>query len=703
MSNGDDKQSSISFNIVTYWLQGRIGDDWQNLESQERVQDASTRFKALRDGGQYDELRLVEATLSAFTKDTQYRTVAHYISEASVQAGYQPASDTDLFTRAPAESDEEELEDEGTPRQTDTETKPQQAATEAETAPASAGKAPWPTGESIDHPLRQPKEEAQASVFPDETEDRTAKGKDAPSATAAERPADEHLVELPDFLNPAHEDDAPPRKRRKRKILLPVLLVLVVAGLAAMWMQAPTSERDHILQRLQEKWQNLISHTQDMLSDAPAPPPPSSAEVSSDDTMATASSAPVGAPRVDFVPPAAQDDIPDEPPKRVFILRTKAASSLPADQKTAAATPPKDLSLPKDDIATKTEPAALSELKGPAARLTYFSQKLGRAIEQGETGDIQSQLDQWPADIPLRRARFQVVDKWGAGDRSVMDHALLNHQWDAAGLLADRDLQPSAYLVHQAFNASPSAPYAGIRDFLLKNSLGLNREWQGETPLLSALDQKDDGLFQSLLDHGAKPGQITSRGRSAIAELRASGSNEQLIRAVLAQFGGSYRKLMLGFDWLTHLNTAKDRLGPCHPFQNGLTACKLRTVPPYPLADVAIAQFDRKQDGRLIAIQIDSKRLSNETEARDTFTDVVKRIEDILPADHIGFSARNTGTEQQALFSSLSPAPRSAPYFAYWSDEDRHRPVFVHASLNSLDEDSGYYRILIGNPFYRPN
>jgi len=59
----------------TFWIQGRTGRYWQNLESLESDQTAIIRLGALISQDRYDELRLVQAQVSAITGDTTYTNI----------------------------------------------------------------------------------------------------------------------------------------------------------------------------------------------------------------------------------------------------------------------------------------------------------------------------------------------------------------------------------------------------------------------------------------------------------------------------------------------------------------------------------------------------------------------------------------------------------------------------------------------------
>lgn len=59
----------------TFWIQGRTGRYWQNLESLENDQTAIMRLGALISEDRYDELRLIQAQVSAITGETDYTNI----------------------------------------------------------------------------------------------------------------------------------------------------------------------------------------------------------------------------------------------------------------------------------------------------------------------------------------------------------------------------------------------------------------------------------------------------------------------------------------------------------------------------------------------------------------------------------------------------------------------------------------------------
>jgi len=59
----------------TFWIQGRTGRYWQNLESLESDQTAIVRLGTLISHDRYDELRLIQAQVSNITGETSYTNI----------------------------------------------------------------------------------------------------------------------------------------------------------------------------------------------------------------------------------------------------------------------------------------------------------------------------------------------------------------------------------------------------------------------------------------------------------------------------------------------------------------------------------------------------------------------------------------------------------------------------------------------------
>ena len=69
-----------------------------------------------------------------------------------------------------------------------------------------------------------------------------------------------------------------------------------------------------------------------------------------------------------------------------------------------------------------------------------------------------------------------------------------------------------------------------------------------------------------------------------------------------------------------------------------------------------------------------------------------------LPRDHIGVATRRVPTTM-SFWKALNPNVNAGQYIAYWSDDDKRRPVFVYLKLQGDRDKEGHYKIIIGNPF----
>ncbi|HAA91385.1 MAG TPA: hypothetical protein DCE33_03000 [Rhodospirillaceae bacterium] len=114
------------------------------------------------------------------------------------------------------------------------------------------------------------------------------------------------------------------------------------------------------------------------------------------------------------------------------------------------------------------------------------------------------------------------------------------------------------------------------------------------------------------------------------------------------------------------------------------------------------AQFDRRANNRLVALEIKSKPIPDRTsggdEARRRFEQVLRSIKSRLPKDHIGIATRQAPAGVP-FWEGLKPSVKAGEYHAYWSDDDKRRPIFGYLKLLGSDKKEGRYKIVIGNPF----
>lgn len=158
-----------------------------------------------------------------------------------------------------------------------------------------------------------------------------------------------------------------------------------------------------------------------------------------------------------------------------------------------------------------------------------------------------------------------------------------------------------------------------------------------------------------------------------------------------------YRKLTLGFRWEDTQETMSPAIDNCRPADSQFTVCRLRSTPRFEQLAGVIAQFDKLDGNRLVAIQIYGKPVKGEQDAIDQFEKIVNDIKATIPSEQKGFDTRR-GIKGAEFFSSLKEESNRASYFTYWPDNNGQFPVFVYAKLVALSNTEGYYHILVGKP-----
>lgn len=260
------------------------------------------------------------------------------------------------------------------------------------------------------------------------------------------------------------------------------------------------------------------------------------------------------------------------------------------------------------------------------------------------------------------------------------------------------DAAPDPALLHLlAESGRGEDALQGMR-ILLEHGVAADTLHEGLTPLMRAARRGDAALANLLMAFGADPARTADSGRMA-ADFAAESGNATLHEwLVVGARGPDYEKVMFGLSWYDTLETARDRIDVCKDVPGGFIACKLKAEPW--LADVGsvVAQFDRQAGDRLVALQLDSRLFGNDLEARRRFDEVIAEIEGRLPPRQHGFPVREIA-RGMPFFESLRPAVNAGEYFHYWPDESRTWPAYVHLKLVGHKPREGFYRIVIGNPF----
>ena len=334
--------------------------------------------------------------------------------------------------------------------------------------------------------------------------------------------------------------------------------------------------------------------------------------------------------------------------------------------------------------------------------LEIFEQELFSAIETNNVKLMRSLLLDRPELIQLDTITKFISDKFATGYRSAIDHSLLLGKYSMALELMNAGMVPSTKLFHQAISNYEQTDMQKIAIFLVKNGSELNTFYDGLTALMRAAFIGDRKLVTLMLTHGANPSTQTKVGMTA-AEFAAmhgdKGLHELLVFRAEAQ---KYDEIMLGFSWFDNIDSVRHKAKECKKADIRYLICTAKFTGW--LRDVANVevQFDSRAKNRLVAIKIKSKQLKDKSlhgiEARRRFEQVLKSIKMRLPRDHIGIATRQV-PKTMSFWEALNPNVNAGQYVAYWSDEDKRRPVFIYLKLQGDREKEGHYKIIIGNPF----
>lgn len=398
---------------------------------------------------------------------------------------------------------------------------------------------------------------------------------------------------------------------------------------------------------------------------------------------AKAPAQPVEPPRKPDAAPYGED--PDAPLETVEVAALEVR----------AAPPPAPPVTPR--VKPTPPPAPSSTPTAPSPSPDALAARIATAIDRGDAAEV-ARLADGLGRTQLASLTAVADDRYGAGERALVDYAVLRGRRRIADLLIERGLEPTPAALHAAIANADRPELAGTVDWLVERAVDVNARQEGLTPLMRAALRGRADLAGTLLAAGADPKATTEDGRVASDFARRAGRPALQETLLLAAQEERYRTLMLGFSWTDTLEGLTGRTEVCKDIGDDFTACKLTTDPWLDDAAVVVGQFDRRADGRLVALQIDSRPFTDPGVAKRRFEEVASAIESRLPSDHGGFTNRRA-PDGGSFFRALRPEINQGAYFGYWPDHDRARPVFVHLKLAGLDDARGFYRIVIGNPF----
>lgn len=343
-------------------------------------------------------------------------------------------------------------------------------------------------------------------------------------------------------------------------------------------------------------------------------------------------------------------------------------------------------------------PSKPAEPEIPPMDPRIFTAQLKSAIDAQDEGTVVALLGSPPPGFQLDDAKYAIEDGFGSGVRTALEQAALTGQEEIVRLLTGDGASIPPKLIHRIVQHADRPDLANMLGVLLEEGADPNGLADGLTPLMRAALRGDPETAYMLMAFGASPNAVSADGRLASDFAREAGRADLEERLVLAAGEGHYRDLMMGLSWSDTLASVRNRVEVCKDIGDDFTACKLQIDTWVGDAKVVVAQFDRKASDRLVAIQIDSQPFGSARAALAQFETARRAIQERVPTGHAGFVTSDIAS-METLFNDLRPEVNRGRYFSYWPDQDRRRPVFVHLKLAGLDENTGFYRIVIGNPF----
>lgn len=156
----------------------------------------------------------------------------------------------------------------------------------------------------------------------------------------------------------------------------------------------------------------------------------------------------------------------------------------------------------------------------PVERL--MERAISRAVEDGNERTLKALLlGGISPSLDLGKIRISVNDKWGSGERSLIDHAAYHGQIGIAKELMTLGLRPSPRVLHLAI-ANYAGEMPGIARVLIDGGADPNAVQDGLTPLMRAAIARNADLAKRLLDKGADATAKDPQGRSAASFVGAT-------------------------------------------------------------------------------------------------------------------------------------------------------------------------------------
>ena len=235
--------------------------------------------------------------------------------------------------------------------------------------------------------------------------------------------------------------------------------------------------------------------------------------------------------------------------------------------------------------------------------------------------------------------------------------------------------------------------------FLLSLDGSLNAPHAGLTPLMRAAIRNRADIVENLLKKGANPHVQNAKDETA-SDLALLTGNEELIEFLIsAEKEDDYREVLANLFWIDTLEEIEKKSSICKNTQDNFRSCLLKTNRYLDEKNmIIVTHFDLLQDNKLVNIQIDAPLSESPKKVIDDFNRIYKKIAQSIPRSHQAFVEKKIDRNIN-FFEGLQKQPKRNEFYAYWSDEDKTKPLFIHLKIRNEGLNKGGVRVRLGNPF----
>ncbi|MTI10437.1 hypothetical protein [Curvivirga aplysinae] len=149
---------------------------------------------------------------------------------------------------------------------------------------------------------------------------------------------------------------------------------------------------------------------------------------------------------------------------------------------------------------------------------------------------------------------------------------------------------------------------------------------------------------------------------------------------------------ILGMTWESSKSDIQENIVRCIPVTESIEGCRLNFQSWLPNTRHVIGLFDEKENGNLIAIQIDSIPFNSNQEILDSFNGASRVISEKTSNFNAAFKEQLV-TDSSNMILLLNSDTKQR-HFRHWSLTSIQIPADIHSSIKLLDSSTAFYRTL---------